>query len=142
MTDLVTWLRQQLDEDGRVASAVPAGPWRAQPLERGSAGPASTDSWVIHSRPNAFIAEVEFRPNIPARDIAAFVATHDPTRVLAEVAAKRAILDAYTEAVEFYDAPANRHHPAGEVHGLYTAVQWLAVPYAGRPGFDETWRPT
>ena len=90
MTDLVTWLRQQVADEERMPIAANR----------------SCIEWAQ-----------------------------------ADIAAKRAILDAYTEAIEFYNAPANRHQPAGEVHGLYTALQWLAVPYASSPGYDESWRP-
>jgi hypothetical protein len=74
-----------------------------------------------------------------ARDLAHHIARHDPARVLVEVEAKRRILDTYEEATNFY-----RVHvaaPAGEVHGLWTAIQWLALPYADQPGYRDEWRP-
>ena len=108
MSDLVTWLRQELDADEQLAVDVH------------TAGCAA--------------AQISYR-------ISGACECGMPAWVVAEVAAKRAILDAYTEAAEFYDAPANRHHPAGEVHGLWTALRWLALPYASNPGYDESWRP-
>jgi len=47
-------------------------------------------------------------------------------RVLAEVEAKRRILDLYEELYE---------------PGLYEAVALLALPCADRPGYQEAWRP-
>jgi hypothetical protein len=114
MTDLVTWLRQALDAEEQLAMEANDG----------------EVEWIGDDA-------AEHGCDASGRFINRWV----PSRVEAEVAAKRAILDAYTEAAEFYDAPANRHQPAGEVHGLYAAVQWLAVPYASNPGFDESWRP-
>jgi len=52
---------------------------------------------------------------------------HDPTTVLRQVAAHRQLLAKYEEAYEWYDA--NKHAPAGEVHGLWTAIKFLAEGY-------------
>jgi hypothetical protein len=62
-----------------------------------------------------------------------------PARVLAEVEAKRRILDEYAEASTYYGQ--NRAAPAGELHGLLTAVKLLALPYADVDGYHEEWRP-
>jgi len=54
------------------------------------------------------------------------IARWDPARVLAEVKAKRAILD------EWREYPAERRH-------LNPVIWHLAQPYAGRPGWREQW---
>ena len=60
--------------------------------------------------------------------------------LVADIAAKRAILDVYEEATAWYEA--HKSAPAGELEGLYTALKLLAVPYAdGEPDYDESWRP-
>lgn len=93
---------------------------------------------------------------IADRDENIHIARHDPARVLAEVEAKRRIL----EAVERYFDP----HPGqpctnldedGEqtwepcelhVERMATAITpyvlpLLALPYADRPGYREEWQP-
>lgn len=68
---------------------------------------------------------------------AGHIALHDPARVLRQVSAHRAILDAYVEAIDFY----NRHRsaPAGEVTGLRTAVLLIAAIFKERDGWDPSW---
>lgn len=61
-----------------------------------------------------------------------------PEHVLADVAAKRAIVEEYVEADAYYRVRADA--PAGELTGLRTAVLLLAQPYADHPDFDPAWR--
>lgn len=111
---VVTWLRAQLDEDERVARAV-----------------AGSGRWVKYSEGGDGAAiETE-----PGGDPGA------PARVLAEVEAKRRILELYEWAVarQALD-PGDRLH-LGE-RAVAEQVLWhLAEPYADRPGYDESWRP-
>jgi hypothetical protein len=62
----------------------------------------------------------------------AHIARHDPARVLAEVVAKRRILDLFTPPVSEWGSETLR---------LYGLAQLLALPYADRPGYREEWRP-
>ncbi len=70
-------------------------------------------------------------------------------RLLAEVAAKRQILDMAEQAANDaatkpgYDAVARLRTNLAKVTApeLERVVRLLALPYAGRPGYDETWRP-
>lgn len=62
----------------------------------------------------------------------------NPKRVLADIAAKRAIVEEYVEADAYYRVRADA--PAGELTGLRTAVLLLAQPYADHPDFDPAWR--
>ncbi|MEU0081359.1 DUF6221 family protein [Micromonospora tulbaghiae] len=57
----------------------------------------------------------------------------------ADVAADRAILSAYEDAAAYYRA--NPHVPAGEVHGLLTAIKHRAAAHADRLGYRDEWRP-
>jgi hypothetical protein len=100
--DLVSWLRHQLDEDEHEVevSHSPGCPLYL---------PGMTDQQL-------------YEPADPSR------CTCPARRALAEVQAKRAILDTYAEAASFYEA--NRSAPAGELHGLRTAITYLALPYA------------
>jgi hypothetical protein len=60
--------------------------------------------------------------------------------LLAEVDAKRRILDAYEQREQ------ESLHPSGKVFGyhatgLLIAIKLLALPFAERAGYQESWRP-
>jgi hypothetical protein len=114
MDDLVTWLRAQLDEDERVTRQVIA-------------------------EPGGFYIEAETE-DVNVMTVGAYVYRWTPKRILAEVDAKRRILDEH------------RLVAADDVPGLVQCgldgetmpcdhVRLLALPYADRPGYDESWRP-
>jgi hypothetical protein len=90
-TDLDVWLREQLDEDERVAraAATPGSRW-------------------------------------------------DPARALAEVEAKRRIID-------LYEAQSARQYENAMEEDrtwvLESAVRALTLPYADRPGYRPEWAP-
>jgi hypothetical protein len=53
--------------------------------------------------------------------------------VLRDVASGRKLIAAFEEARAFYDAHTSA--PAGELHGLLTALKIYAERYADHPGF-------
>lgn len=71
------------------------------------------------------------------------IARWDPARVLAECAARRAIVEHYQQAVAAV-------HRAGDIEeewgarayrdGMQDAVGLLAQPFAGRPGWRDEWK--
>lgn len=73
-----------------------------------------------------------------------------PARVLADIAAKRAIVEAYRTSVEAHEAylrsaalrTDNGHASVlAAIRGtIYGTLCRLAEPYAARPGFKPTWR--
>ncbi|MFF9910637.1 DUF6221 family protein [Streptomyces sp. NPDC013457] len=73
--------------------------------------------------------------------VAEHIARHDPARVLAEVDAKRQIVTAFAEARkrDYNEEPAN--YFAGVHVALGAALDFLALPYADHPDYDEAWRP-
>jgi len=126
--ELVTWLRTQLDEVevmARAAAAFTAGDrWIADGDEvfgatDEGAGVATAATWSH----------------------AAHIACHDPARVLAEVEAKRRIVDEHAG----YDPKTWRTGDAAYDCTYSTwpcfTMRWLALPYADRPGYREEWRP-
>lgn len=113
MKELVEFLRARLDEDEHIA----CGAQRTADF-----------AWVPAALQSRWDARVDDH-----------ICRWSPERALAEVAAKRALLTVYTEAAAWYDA--NKSAPAGELHGLYIALQHIALPYAGHPDYDEAWRP-
>ena len=141
--DLVTWLRAQLDED-----------------ERGAREAAERDSgeWFMGDRWNVYRIEDEARydddyqgeenrlvvyGNIKSQS--EHIARHDPARVLAEVEAKRRILDGWREADREAHVDDGDERVAALMQGRLLAYQAvtrrLGLPYADRPGYREEWRP-
>lgn len=140
MDELVQFLRDRLDEDERTALAATPGPWEQSGI--GDYG------WTVSfSRPGA---GVEAEDSDQGRADAAHIARHDPARVLAEVEAKRRMLDEHKPARPEY-------LPRRELGCLTctTAQAWdekaneancltlrlLALPYADHPDYCEEWRP-
>ncbi len=151
--DLTAWLTAKLDEDERVAKAAVAGPWTYNPGKQWHDGHdfdtlTNPQEYVAYGGPSPFTGCVCVTG--PANDRqsmadAEHVATFDPTRALAEVAAKRHRLA--------------RHAPDRDsIHGAF--CRWCSVPqggawqewpcpdiradaavYADRPGYRQEWRP-
>lgn len=62
--------------------------------------------------------------------------------LLADIAAKRAILDAYVSAKAYTDAFPHAESPGiEETETLAHVVRLLASAYRDRPGYREEWRP-
>jgi hypothetical protein len=142
---MVAWLRAQLDEDERLATG-------ADP--RGAGWSAPRDELLV----GAYVA-------IPSHIVTgqlgswslAHIDRHDPARVLAEVAAKRLLIEAIQNLTpRFVDSSAgNQRFPLvwemdGSQPGTWkqrvhedqrpALLRLLALPYAGQPGWREEWR--
>jgi hypothetical protein len=131
MTDLVTWLTQQLDHDERVAQTV---------LDRYVDVRDGSRYWPLPS------VEARFHDADP--EIAAgleLIKANGPARVLRQVAAHRRILAACIETRGRRDHWAevgverflDRGHIELEVFGY--ALRALASIYAAREGYDAAW---
>jgi hypothetical protein len=125
VSGLVEFLRARLDEDQRTAQAIPhRGPFRLRP--------GADAIWVDSADDTLTVALVP----IPAEAMAGHIARHDPARVLADVAAKRAI------AALHPDSGWNSECQAGCIEGWpCRTLLYLAAPYADHPDYDEAWRP-
>lgn len=151
MEDLVTWLRACLDDDERVAREVSE---KAPYDEWDAAGAQGEDDAALSNWEVIRIARPYNRPD--ARSVAEHIARWDPARVLADIEAKRRILDAFEtwqredlEAREDYqawalgephrDGPYRRTVSEAAGEGLKLAIRALAQPFAGRPGWREEW---
>ena len=136
---LVAFLRQQLDKDEQVAREA-----------------ADNDSgrWFVGDKWNVYRAEdctphedhetneLVVYGNIEVQS--AHIARWDPSRVLAEVAAKREILRRFESAAEWADTCRAEGRPEAEAHArhagsLLEVIGILAQPYAGRPGWRDEW---
>jgi hypothetical protein len=137
--ELVDFLRARLAEDERVARAVPAdlghswsdpGPW----VMAGSGGGREAE-----------VAKAADALEMPlAEAVAHHIARHDPARVLAEVEAKRRILDDVLPTMQ-----ADELRIAGEWgvgsdpvrEASDDLLSLLALPYADHPDYRDEWRP-
>lgn len=138
MDELIAFLRRCLDEDEQTASIISPGGYQAQTWRTGPDGPGHVgvlmyaDDLIIGDPPEAVErGEEPFAVVIGGRAEHAHIARWDPARVLAEVEAKRQMLD----FLDPTDAP--------EGEGKYVAeraIVLLAQPYAGQPGWREEWR--
>jgi hypothetical protein len=142
MDELVTWLRAQLDEEAetaQVANALTRPPWTG-----GDANVVDGDGYPV-------VRDDDTRPE---RAVLEHIARWDPARVLAEVDAKRRILDlhaivdgycsvcSHTEMVEHWDGENETYGEERISQGWpCLTVRLLALPYASRDGYREEWRP-
>lgn len=148
MTDITAFLAARLDEDEQVARDATPGPWLADtdyddevytmsdPVRTSEANPDGCDYAVI-----GYI-----RGGVGNRTEANMVhiAHHDPARVLAEVTAKRRILERHG-SFDFWPGPdgdadetlCDGCHKPWPCPDLRDAV----APFAAQPGYNESWRP-
>lgn len=153
--DLVAFLRARLDDDEQAArrACQYASPEWHLDEEFGET--------VLWWPPEPRVAEEERCRGLPVisdrwrgqtiestgPDIAPHIARHDPARVLAEVDAKRRIMDeiapeatALDETVDY----SRRAEPRDLTREPYLGdllLRHLALPFAGHPDFREEWRP-
>lgn len=124
MDDLIGFLRARLAEDEATAHGATDGPWKAW-KKNGLHGlgdlihAVATPGEMVGSR--ATIVTASWLD-------ATHIARHHPARVLAEVEAKRRIVD------ETWGGP--DHQDMWDHH-----VRLLALPYADHPDYREEWRP-
>lgn len=130
--DLITWLRAQLDEDERVARAITAPEWN-----EGCSWLADLrDPLPSQRRAYGLPKEWQLLTEADTKHIARW----DPDRVLAEIDAKRRILDEhqstrYGECDRCREPGLDRNQTAPCL-----TVRLLAQPYAAQPGFRDGWR--
>jgi len=112
--DLVRWLGEQLDTDAKTAE-----PYAEK---------------AVHARDCVMLPD-GFHVTYPC-DCGV------PERILADIEAKRALINKYTESEESLDRwTCPDMSDVGRAEGLGTAIALLAVSYADRPGYREDWRP-
>jgi hypothetical protein len=144
--DLVDFINARLDEDEQAARAVVSSHEREPRLVPCVAAADWSHRYDSDDYGGTEVADGAGHVIVPmSYESGALqrihIARHDPARVLAEVDAKRRIIAEHQASAEFMNRPENRHIPAGETHGLYTALKMLALPYDQHPDYQEQWRP-
>ena len=138
MSDLVTWLRAQLDTDEANALAACQG-----------------DGYREWDNPSTGVVQVaggDLEGLVLApRNAALHIAVHDPARVLRQVAAMRKIVDWCSQRDRIYvgthlsdhDAPRPEDFVEGRLKHPQDAVvlRHLAAVYADRDGYNPEWAP-
>jgi hypothetical protein len=143
VTDLVQWLRTQLDEDERIARRATKGPWLVDCETHAEAIIAGDGTSVIAGGRWGGEASA-----FESTEDALHIAEHDPARVLREVEAKRGLLALHSPS-EFgpWVGDDDDQEPACGVCGNLTVrfpcktLRLLASMYDDRPGYQEAWRP-
>jgi hypothetical protein len=150
VSDIVTFLRAQLDEDERVALTCPVHDWHVEKtyvpahVARGWPTPAYEvgllrPAFIDMYEPDGMTFEVAYCEH---------AARWDPTHVLAEVAAKRRILDLHHGSndgdcticvVPEWGYPSHGGSPPARYP--CDTVRALLAPYADRPGYDPEREP-
>lgn len=123
MDDLVQFLRARLKEDERTARGV---------LWEGS---GNTLSWDLPASATVEVGTDEFYAGDST--VAQHIARHDPARVLAEVDAKRRIVDHVAHELEDHGAD----NPWWYDDKLLPILRLLALPYADHADYRAEWRP-
>lgn len=143
MPDLLAFVRARLDErEARAKAAdVKQGDtaWFVSPVVA-SAPRHFTVRSAQDKRPIARAADLAGDDDadtvgiLDGEAVAAHIADNDPAFVLADVVAKRQIIEQYELA---------GGGMAGQIlrNCLDTPIRLLALPYAGHPDYDERWRP-
>ncbi|WP_405888851.1 DUF6221 family protein [Streptomyces sp. NBC_01136] len=149
--DLPEWLRTQLDEDERIAKDATPGPWWHNPGKQWL-GPDAFEKYdlrqgeefVGYGGPHPFtgaVASTGPASNMQGMKDAAFIAAHDPARVLREIDAKRKLIETITRRYEASKASSTSTSLGAEWVVRADVLRLLALPYTDRPGYREEWRP-
>ncbi|MBT2385616.1 DUF6221 family protein [Streptomyces sp. ISL-11] len=136
---LVAFLRARLDEDEQTARAAQPAPWVRHDHVAGVHANDATDERPYGSA----VADCRRVPGGYGVTNAEHIVRHQPARVLADVAARRAVLDLYEEpeASDALPDSVNRFTSSIQRHVIGEVLPHLALPYADHPDYREEWRP-
>lgn len=125
--DITEFLRARLDDDEAYALMAFA--------DHNEAGPEWSEPWnggvLTGGRGGEVVDTFD-------SGLSSHMARHDPARVLREVAAKRAILLQYTDAVTDWEE--DREAPDA-VSALRIVVRLMASVYSDHPDYQQEWAP-
>ncbi|GGU54716.1 DUF6221 family protein [Streptomyces lavendofoliae] len=129
--ELVDFLRARLDEDADTASAASPGPWHV-----------NAESDEVLAVDDIAVADGFALSGQQLRATTAHIARHNPARILAEVDAKRQMVDDYARNAAAAEAEQCPNEWNGGIDKLgYFVLPLLALPYADHPDYRDEWRP-
>lgn len=135
--DLVTWLREQIAEDRRLAEAANGGPWHVNNETFVESIYSADDTCVIGGGRWGGEASV-FDSNADALHIA----RHDPRAVLAQCDAHEKLLDLHPQSTELSWLCELCGGEGQNIDCAYPCdtLRVTALAYQHHPGFREEWR--
>jgi hypothetical protein len=142
--DLVTFLRERLDEREATAREATEGPWRW--VDPGGKVKQALVSG-FRAGEHRFVLPVASGDIYPSKFDAAHIALNDPQFVLDDVAAKRRIVEAHADPKHYcapgpIDRDGYSWYEAGEKRWADIPclhLRLLAAPFAQHPDFDPSW---
>lgn len=143
--DLVAFLKARLDEDEQAARSAAPGPWTYQDIESVGGG-RICDPTVAIANVDWDVEQVDprirrFRPAAEADGTGEHIARHDPARVLAEVAAKRMIVDCWQTA-QINVRVDRDDYSKGYAAAFERVLRDMARVYSRHPDYrDLEWSP-
>lgn len=126
MEEIMQFVRDRLDEDEREAKSV---------LWEGS---GNSMDWELTASATVFTGEDEFYA--VDRNVARHIVRHDPARVLADVEAKRRIVDLMASMLDAAEGDSEVDHYGG-LSAAEDTLKLLAFSYAEHSDYREEWRP-
>lgn len=143
--DLVAFLRERLDEDEQAARIISPGGfapevWRAEPVRSGRWMQIVPYERTTDEPPGSEQRASDSPTVLVANNRAEWghITRHDPARVLAEVDAKRRILDLWREEPK----AAELGWDVGWWNAVDEVLQLLALPYAAHHDYRPDWAPS
>lgn len=156
MRDIAAFIHARLDEGEQAARAATPGPWRWTNAGSGIIG----EQPVLESESDPTAVVIDATGNhtegyvcIDAGD-QAHIAHWDPARVLAEVEAKRLLVNAHARPHECISLTGTGERSVvdgkpwelwepehTDDHGPCFVLRCLALPYDWHPDYQQEWRP-
>lgn len=131
------WVRRYVSEDSPEQVIRTATDAEGQMPEDWEPGRPVPEGWI---QPH----EVAMVPAVGDQDMSRWIgqhiARHDPDRVLAEVEAKRRVVEDYERKLDNRRAHPDDLGSAGAFLALHGTVKLLAAVYADHPDYDPAWR--
>jgi acyl transferase domain-containing protein len=135
VSDLVQFLRARLDEDERIARAATDGPWRIDNETYAESINAADGVQVVAGGRWGGEASV-----FDSTEDAIHIAAHDPARVLAEVQAKRMLLDSIIPTMNDFEDKIDEEWGTGDgKHASAAFLRAWARVYRDHADFDPSW---
>lgn len=141
MTDLIEFLRARLDDDERAAASaasVSDGTLDGRVGARWNVIEIDWEGIHVYSRPSGLDKEGGTAP------ITAHMQRYDPARVMAEVEAKRAILELHRPLDDMWCSACCDNVAPYELNATEypcPTLRLLALPYADHRDYRQEWKP-
>jgi hypothetical protein len=133
---ITEFLEARIGEDEAVARAATDGPWRYDQRKVNAIDRSESVFAGLSGVSATTVASTGPADDTPSMNDARHIARHDPFRVLAECAAKRAIL---ADRKRIDRSAGMDYWHAGYSDANYDALRSLAAVYATHPDYRQEW---